>query len=98
MLDLNLSFPYAHIVFQNVVASAVFETQARDVIRKPQSSIAQQVVGNLWKTRVTALQRDKTCKIALSYVSTLQNHGTSCMKYTQPLSVPSPVAFTLSVQ
>jgi hypothetical protein len=56
------------VVIEKEKARVVFETEARKVTEKPQVSIAESVVGNIFKTRIFPLPKDGTRTIRVSYV------------------------------
>jgi hypothetical protein len=59
------------VVIEKEKARVVFEAEARKVTEKPQVSIAEAVVGNIFKTRIFPLPKDGTRAVRVSYVEEL---------------------------
>lgn len=86
------------VVIEKEKARVVFEAEARKTVEKPQVSIAESVVGNIFKTRIFPLPKQGTRTIRVSYVEELSidqkklasDSGAEAV-YSLPLTFNKPI-------
>lgn len=85
------------VVVEREKARVTFESEARQVVEKPSVSLAEHVVGNVFKTRVFPVPKNGTRTIKVTYVEELKtDYGNAT--YNLPLSFAYPIAnYALSV-
>jgi len=85
------------VVVEREKARVTFESEARNIVEKPSVSIAEHVVGNIFKTRVFPVPKNDTRVIKVTYVEEL-NTNNGIATYNLPLNFPSSIEnYTVSV-
>jgi len=73
-------------VIEKEKARETFESEARDLVNKPQVSIAENVVGNVFKTRITPLRKNQERIVKVAFIQDLAVSQSSAL-YHLPLKL-----------
>jgi len=79
------------VVVEKEKARKVFEQEARKTVEKPTVSIAEQTVGNVFKTRVNPLPKRANRTIRVSYIEEITVDEESVAHYDLPLDFDYPI-------
>eukprot|EP01124_Arcella_intermedia_P021407 TRINITY_DN2998_c0_g1_i4.p1 TRINITY_DN2998_c0_g1~~TRINITY_DN2998_c0_g1_i4.p1 ORF type:complete len:2001 (-),score=648.20 TRINITY_DN2998_c0_g1_i4:83-6085(-) len=85
------------VVVEREKARVTFESEARNVVEKPSVSIAEHVVGNVFKTRVFPVPKNGTRTIKVTFIEELSTNSLFGL-YKLPLFFPASIDnYSLSV-